>query len=73
MNTYEIENDCGGQYINDCPFPECKCAKLELEMSKLHFVSLEAIDAALQNNATKEQLLRGIRNSINMGYKLVQL
>ncbi len=30
---YSVEDyiNCNGEYINDCPWPNCKCAKLKLD------------------------------------------
>jgi hypothetical protein len=74
-------NDCKGEWINDCPYPECKCAKNTLQENigfvqtvpnSNFFTSLDQIDAALQYGASKEFIRTGLQNSIKMGFKITK-
>lgn len=30
------QNKCNGEWINDCPWPECECAKRAIEEMRIH-------------------------------------
>lgn len=34
MEPDEVKNNCQGEWINDCPYVECKCALKNLEIQR---------------------------------------